>query len=110
MSSNPSRIERITSILKQSLSPSHLKIHNDSHLHAHHAAMRQNPNAGNETHLRLELVSSKFEGMNRVARHRMVYELLQEQLDSGLHALQINARTQGEWDKLIHKKAHQEQQ
>ena len=105
-----SKVERITSILTQKLSPTYLKIYNDSQKHAHHAAMRaqraqqQQTNEPLETHLRLEMVSSQFEGMNLMSRHRLIYSLVQEQLDTGLHALQITAKTQQEWEKLMKKR------
>ena len=38
----------------------------------------------------------KFKGLNRVARHRLVYEALGDAFEQGLHALQIDAKAPGE--------------
>ncbi|KAF8468918.1 bola-like protein-domain-containing protein [Kalaharituber pfeilii] len=82
--------------LIDALSPSKLIVHNDSHLHAHHAAMRGN--TSRETHFRLEITSSKFEGLRPAARHRLVYGLLTEEMqkEGGIHALQLRTKTEEE--------------
>ena len=48
----------------------------------------------------VKIVSEAFEGKKLVARHRMVYALVQEELDAGLHALSMKLHTPGEADKL----------
>ena len=85
--------------LNQSLFPTHLEIHNDSHLHTHHAAMAGN--TSRETHFRVVVTSEAFEGKMQPARHRMVYGLLKEEMgqEGGIHALQLRTRTAGEWEK-----------
>ncbi|KAF8428299.1 bola domain-containing protein [Tirmania nivea] len=78
------------------LAPTKLVIHNDSHLHAHHKAMVGN--TSRETHFRLEVTSAKFEGLRLPARHRLVYDLMKEEMqrEGGLHALQMKTRTEEE--------------
>jgi BolA protein len=44
----------------------------------------------------VEVVSAAFEGKNAVQRHRMVYQLLQEEIDAGLHALALKTKTPAE--------------
>lgn len=44
----------------------------------------------------MEIVSAEFEGKNRVARQRLVYETLKDEFAAGLHALQVRALTPGE--------------
>jgi stress-induced morphogen len=44
----------------------------------------------------IEVVSDKFDGKKRIQRHQMVYKLLQEELDSGLHALSMKLHTPAE--------------
>ncbi|KAI9656395.1 MAG: hypothetical protein M1831_004647 [Alyxoria varia] len=82
--------------LTSSLTPTTLEIHNDSHLHAHHTAMRGNTSS--ETHFRVHVVSEAFEGKRQPARHRVVYGILGEELkmEGGVHALGIVARTPSE--------------
>lgn len=45
---------------------------------------------------RVEIVSAAFDGKNAVQRHRMVYQLLQEEIDAGLHALALKTKTPAE--------------
>lgn len=89
-----SRASRMRTKLQTALEASSLEIEDVSHQHAGHAAMRmrENNNAG-ETHFNLKIVSPKFEGQSLVKRHRMVYDVLADELHSGLHALSIVAKT-----------------
>ncbi|KAL6183361.1 hypothetical protein ACLB2K_044772 [Fragaria x ananassa] len=85
------RASRMRTKLQTALEASALEIEDVSHQHAGHAAMRNNNNAG-ETHFNLRIVSPKFEGQSLVKRHRMVYDALADELQSGLHALSIVAK------------------
>lgn len=60
-----------------------------------------------ETHFRLHIVSSAFEGKMLMARHRMVNKLLAEELkqEGGVHALQMVTRTEAEEEKANAKEA-----
>ena len=62
---------------------------NDSHRHAGHSG----DNGSGVSHLRLSISSAGFAGLNAVARHRLIYGLLQEELAGPLHALQLDCRT-----------------
>jgi len=42
-------------------------------------------------HYRLRLVSDLFEGKNRLARHRLVYDCLRDMMHTDIHALAITA-------------------
>ena len=44
---------------------------------------------GGETHFRVEIVAAAFAGKTRVACHRMVTDLLEEELSGPVHALAI---------------------
>ncbi|CAK9170866.1 unnamed protein product [Ilex paraguariensis] len=89
-----SRASRIKSKLQTALEATVLEVDDVSYKHAGHAAVRENPN--NETHFDVKIVSSKFDGQSLVKRHRMVYDLLADELQSGLHALSIVAKTPNE--------------
>ena len=82
--------QSIVKKLEEALTPSSLSIVNESHKHAGHAG---NPNKDGdknaETHFRIELVSQAFEGISQVQRHRIVYRLLSDGLNAGLHALAL---------------------
>lgn len=84
--------DRIAAKLTQALHPLRLDIVDESDRHKGHAGAR----AGGESHYRLDIVSESFVGKSRVARHRMVYDLLGEEFAAGLHALAVRALTPGE--------------
>lgn len=49
------------------------------------------------SHWHVSIVSSKFEGMNRLERSRMIYDLLDEFMkDDHIHALRMTLKTQAE--------------
>jgi BolA protein len=81
--------------LRQRFTPVRLDIEDESAKHRGHAGHRE----GGESHFRVEIVSAAFEGHNRVARQRMVYETLKAEFDAGLHALAITTLTPSEDDK-----------
>ncbi len=74
------------------LSPSRLDVVNESELHAGH---RSSPGTG-ESHFRILVVSDAFTGKSRVERHRMVNDLLSEELAGRIHALALKAYAPGE--------------
>ncbi|TFW09407.1 BolA family transcriptional regulator [Oxalobacteraceae bacterium OM1] len=80
------RMERIRSRLAATLAPLDCQLLDESHLHAGHAGA--STGAG---HYRLTIVSDRFEGLNRVARHRLVYDSLREMMPGEIHALTIIA-------------------
>jgi len=80
---------RIRDTLAAALAPVRLAVHDDSHRHAGHAGARP----GGETHFRVEVVSARFVGLNRLARQRLVYGLLSAELHGGVHALQLTTLT-----------------
>jgi BolA family transcriptional regulator, general stress-responsive regulator len=47
-------------------------------------------------HFHVTLVSTAFEGKNRLARHRLVYDCLSDWIPARIHALSIDARTPSE--------------
>lgn len=78
--------------LNEGLAPQALEVENESHLHAGHAG---SPGTGS-SHFRVTVVSDKFEGLNRVARQRLVYDLLKEELSGPVHALALQTKTPAE--------------
>lgn len=84
-----SRQQRIQDILSQQLTPTTLTILDESHRH-------QVP-VGAETHFKITAVSTCFDGLNRVARHRVVNTLLADEFSNGLHALSLHLYTPKEW-------------
>jgi BolA protein len=78
--------------LTDGLTPSHLEIVDESHRHHGHAGS----NSEGESHFHIEIVSAAFEGKSAVARQRLVYGLLAEELKSRVHALSLSTLTPAE--------------
>lgn len=87
------RSERIEKILTEGLQPLQLVIENESHMHS--------VPAHSETHFKVLVVSSAFDGKSRIDRQRLVNELLKSELQSGLHALTQKTLTPAEWEKQM---------
>ena len=83
------RAERIRTLLSQALAPDVLDVRDDSALHAGHAGATPE----GETHYTVLVVSGRFAGQGRVARHRMVNAALADEFTRGLHALALVLRT-----------------
>ena len=84
--------ERIVARLTEALDPIVLDVIDESDRHAGHAGARP----GGGTHYRVRIVSAKFAGLSRVARHRIVYDPLPAEFADGLHALALDAKAPGE--------------
>ena len=84
--------ERITRKLTDGLSPVALEVVDDSQKHHGHSGWRE----GGETHFQVRVVSALFAGLSRVQRHRMVNEILAEELKERVHALALETRAPGE--------------
>lgn len=80
--------------IRTALAPTTLVVTDDSSRHAGHSGAR----AGGESHFTVEIVSAAFEGKSRVARQRLVYDLLKSEFDQGLHALALVTKTPAEAD------------
>jgi BolA family transcriptional regulator, general stress-responsive regulator len=76
---------KIREKLAAGLTPIRLAVHDDSRRHAGHAGASPK----GESHFRIEVVSARFAGQDRVARQRLVYGLLADELRAGVHALQL---------------------
>lgn len=79
----------IESTLNSALAPSYLQVVNESHMHS------VPPNS--ETHFKVTVVSERFAGQRKVARHQTVYGLLKLQMDGPVHALALHTYDPAEW-------------
>jgi BolA protein len=80
----------IETTLRAAFSPLELVVQDDSHLHAGHAGAREG------RHFSVHIASERFNGLSRLARHRLVYHALASLIPQGIHALAIDARAAGE--------------
>ena len=79
--------------LRARFAPARLMIEDESHKHRGHVGHRE----GGETHFHVEIVSAAFEGQSRVARQRLVYDTLKDDLaPGGIHALGLTTLTPAE--------------
>ena len=75
--------------LQSVLQPSALEVIDESAQHSGHVGAND---SGFGSHFRVRITSHLFTGKAPVARHRLVYDALQDFLDQGLHALAIEAK------------------
>ncbi|MBM3568368.1 MAG: BolA family transcriptional regulator [Alphaproteobacteria bacterium] len=84
--------ERMRHKLTEGLAPARLEIEDDSNRHHGHAGSHPS----GETHFTVRVVSEKFRGLGRVARQRLVYGLLKDELTERVHALALETKAPGE--------------
>ncbi len=87
MSSLPVHTAAIEKQLMAKLQPTYLQVIDESADHAGHTGANAE---GFGTHFRVRIASPAFAGMTRVAKHRLVYDAVQNFIDQGLHALAID--------------------
>lgn len=83
------RLDRIEGALRAAFAPVSLSIEDESSRHAGHAGARP----GGETHFRISMCAAAFSGEGRVQRQRRVYQALDGEFASGLHALSLSLRS-----------------
>lgn len=84
--------EAIRDKLTDAFRPSRLEVEDDSARHHGHAGARE----GGESHFNVLIESEAFAGAPKVARQRMVYRALAEELAGPVHALSVKALAPGE--------------
>ncbi|SAL24947.1 BolA family protein [Caballeronia turbans] len=87
------KIRHLEARLTEALQPQSVHIDDDSAAHAGHAG------AAAGSHYTVTIVAACFAGKARVARHRLVYDALAEEMRRGVHALAIRAYTPQEFAK-----------
>ena len=78
----------IKNLLIDAFNPSVLSIDNESHMH--------NVPKDSESHFKIVLVSKNFTGLSEVNRHKSVYKVLEDILDS-IHAISIHSFDENEY-------------
>lgn len=76
--------------LSSAFDSQHLMVENESHKH--------NVPPNSETHFKVTLVATEFEGQGKVKRHQSVYRVLAEEMAGGVHALALHVYSPQEWD------------
>ncbi|EGG17104.1 hypothetical protein DFA_08086 [Cavenderia fasciculata] len=91
MTSKGPKQSTIEGKLNTEFNPIHLEVNNESYMHS--------VPKGSETHFKVIVVSELFKGKSMIQQHRMVNELLSEELKGGVHALSIKTATPESWEK-----------
>ncbi|KAI7840397.1 hypothetical protein COHA_005898 [Chlorella ohadii] len=94
--SNTPVADSIRRKLREELQPLRLEVVDNSHQHAGHAGYRGSAGYSGETHFNVEVVSSRFEGLTSIKRHRLVYQILEAEMRSPVHALSLITKTPAE--------------
>ena len=90
MMTNAPTAKQLQMRLQEVLQPTELEVIDESGQHSGHAGTN---GTGSGTHFRVRICAGVFIGKSPVARHRLVYDALQDFMDQGLHALAIEAQT-----------------
>jgi BolA protein len=85
------RVEMIRQRLTDALAPESLDIEDDSASHAGHAS------AGGGGHFNVIIVSDKFDGLNLIKRHRLVYDAVADIMNTEIHALSMKTYSPDEF-------------
>ncbi len=88
-------VASIRAAIERQLGPAQIAVDDESALHIGHPGSREGG------HFRVRVVSERFRGLTRIARHRMVYQAVAELMGSGIHALAVDARSPEESDHKI---------
>ena len=86
--------QEIQRLLEAGLSPTHLEVINESHMH--------NVPPNSETHFKVIIVSDGFDGLTKVKCHQAVYALLKHPMSHGVHALALHTFTPAQWQVKNH--------
>ena len=85
------RVEAIRERLTAQLAPRSIEVIDESHKHAGHEGARDG-----RGHFAVRIVSAAFEGVNLLARHRLVYDALGTLMQTDIHALSLKAQAPSE--------------
>ncbi|CQR33020.1 conserved hypothetical protein [Thiomonas arsenitoxydans] len=91
MSGPISRRDRIEALLQQAFKPETLQVTDDSAAHAGHGGFD-----AMGSHFRVRIVSARFAGASRLARHRLVYDALASMMHHEIHALVLDCQAPGD--------------
>ena len=79
-------VDMITQKLVAAFQPEAIDVQDVSYQHAGHAGWRE----GGGTHFEVSMQAAAFAGKSRLQRHRLVNEVLADELASSIHALQLH--------------------
>ena len=86
---------QISKKLNKNFNLEYIEILNESHMH--------NVDLGSESHFKIVMVSSAFKDQTLVKRHQLVYTILVDEIQNGIHALALHMYTPTEWKNNLKK-------
>jgi len=89
--STSERVRRLREALERRFAPVALEVIDESHRHIGHVGA-----ADGRGHFRVRIVAPAFAGLKPLARHRLVYEALDDLLKTAVHALALETLAPGE--------------
>jgi len=79
-----------------------IQIEDERHLHAGHAGAAGGVGGvGGVGHFRVRVIDARFNGLQRIARRRLVYDAVSDWMPARVHALNIIAITEEEAGALV---------
>lgn len=84
-----SMAETIHDKLVEALEPAALQVLDESHMHAGGKSA--------QSHFKVVVVSESFDKLPLLKRHRLVHDVLAEELAGKIHALSVHAYTPAQW-------------
>ena len=75
--------------IKKSIITDFLIVEKESHMH--------NVPKNSESHFKVKIVCKDFEGMKLLERHKLLNNIIKEELEGKIHPLSIHAMTPNEW-------------
>jgi BolA protein len=78
-------IETLERKLQNRFKPSRLVIINESNDHKGHQGFKE----GIVTHIKIQIEAEELKGKSLVASHKLIYEAINQEMQSGLHAIAI---------------------
>ena len=85
------RFKLIEERINKAFAPSNCQLQDDSEAHKGHAGA-----ASGAGHYSVTIISEKFDGLNRISRHRLVYDAVGDLMHTEIHALLIKALSPNE--------------
>jgi BolA family transcriptional regulator, general stress-responsive regulator len=86
---NTPTADALAQTLRTALAPTVLEVLDETAAHAGHEGAAGKTSG---THFRVRIASPLFQGLSRVAAHRLVYDAAQPYIKAGLHALAIEVQ------------------
>ncbi len=80
------RLEEMRNRLQAELQPVSLKVIDEGHMHVGHEGAKDG-----RGHFRVRIVSAQFAGQSMMQRHRQIYGIMGQLMQTDIHALAIEA-------------------